>query len=133
LLDHDHTFVFDDFCFYLLLLAGFQISFVLCFLAHSLDGVHDVRLLREKCVAEVGCPLDIVGEPLDDIGQGGESLNTWVPRLLGDGVGKSFVLQRGVLLEPLVELNDFERVRRSGEGLGQERIGIESDGRDEGV
>jgi len=38
-----------------------------------------------------------------------------------------------VLLEPLVELNDFERIGRRGEGLGQERIGIESDGRDEGV
>jgi hypothetical protein len=38
-----------------------------------------------------------------------------------------------VLLEPLVELNDFERVGGRGEGLGEERIGIESDGCNERV
>jgi hypothetical protein len=133
LLDHDDTFVFDDLGFYLLLLGRFQISFVLSFLAHSLDCIHDLSLLSEKCVAEVSGPLDVVGESLDDIGEGGESLNAWVPRLLGDGVGECFVLQRGVLLEPLEELNDFERIGGRGEGLGEEWIGIESDGRDERV
>jgi hypothetical protein len=76
--------------------------------------------------------LDLVGESLDDVRKGGESLNTWIPWLLGD-VGESFVLQRGVFLEPLVELNDFERIGRSGESLSQERIEIESEGRDERI
>ena len=98
-----------------------------------MGGIHNVGLLGKKCVAQVGGPLDVVGEPLYDIGEGGESLNAWVLRLLGDCVGESFVLQRRVLLEPLLELNDFERIGRSGESLGQERIRIESDGRDEGV
>jgi hypothetical protein len=48
LLDHDDTFVFDDLGFHLLLLGGFQISFALSFLAHSLDCIHDLSLLSEK-------------------------------------------------------------------------------------
>ena len=39
----------------------------------------------------------------------------------------------GVLLEPLLELNDFEGIGGRGEGLGEERIGIECDGCDERV
>ena len=48
-------------------------------------------------------------------------------------VVESFVFQSGMLLEPLVELNDFERIGGCGESLGQERVGIESDGCDERI
>jgi len=38
-----------------------------------------------------------------------------------------------MLLELLEELNEFREDRGCGEGLGEERIGIESDGCDERV
>src|SRR5262249_12261145 len=44
LLDHDHTFVFDNFGFNLLLLGRFQIAFVLGLLAHALHGIHHFAL-----------------------------------------------------------------------------------------
>jgi hypothetical protein len=39
--------------------AGFERSFVLRFAAHPLHGIHDVRLLGEESVPEVGCPLNV--------------------------------------------------------------------------
>ena len=38
-------------------------------LAHALDGVEHVLLLREEGVAEVGRPLDVVRETFHHLGQ----------------------------------------------------------------
>jgi hypothetical protein len=71
LLDHDHTLALDDFGFHLLLLGRFQIAVVLCLLAHSLDSIHDIALLRQERVAQVGGPLNVICETLYDFGQPG--------------------------------------------------------------
>lgn len=51
LLDDDDLLGLDNFGFYLLLLAGFQIAFFLRLFAHALHRVHHVALLSQECVA----------------------------------------------------------------------------------
>ena len=92
LFDDDHALVFDDFGFHLLLLGGFQIALFLGLLAHALHGIHHIALLRQECVAQVGGPLNVVGEALDYIGQSRQGLDAWVPGLLRYGISESLVL-----------------------------------------
>jgi hypothetical protein len=125
LLDHDHSFVLNDLGFYLLLLGRFQIPLVLGFFAHALYGIHYVALLRQKCIPQIRRPLNVVCQTLYHVGQSGHGLYAWIPRLLRDSIGEFFVLQILVLLEPLLELDEFERIRGRGQGLGQQRIGIQ--------
>src|SRR5246127_5011157 len=68
LFDDDHALVFDDFRFYFLLLGRFQIALILGLLAHSLNGIHHIALLREEGVAKIGRPLDVVCQTLYHIG-----------------------------------------------------------------
>jgi hypothetical protein len=35
--------------------------------AHALDCIHHIRLLRQKCISQVGRPLDIARHPLHHI------------------------------------------------------------------
>jgi hypothetical protein len=51
LLDDDYTFAFDNLRLYFLLFIGFQIALLLRLLTHTLDGIHDVLLLCEECIA----------------------------------------------------------------------------------
>ena len=50
----------------------------------------------------------------------------------GHGVREGLVLEARVLREPLVQLDDLERVGGRREGLGEERVGVEGDRRHEG-
>jgi hypothetical protein len=76
-----------------LLLGGFQRALVLRFLTHALYRSHDVSLLGKKGVAEVRCPLNIVGQPFDDVREPGHRLNAWVPRLLRGRIGEGLALE----------------------------------------
>ncbi len=104
-----------------------QGSLLLRLLPHPLDGVHDVALLVEEGVPEIRRPLDVVAEPLDDVGNRRHRLDARVPGLLGDRVGERLVLQVLVLREPLLELHDLQRVGGRHERLGQERVRVEGD------
>ena len=67
LLDDDHSLVLNDLCLNRLLRVGLQGSCALRFLAHSLNGVHYVALLREKSVAQVCRPLNVIRQPLHQV------------------------------------------------------------------
>jgi len=99
------------------------------FFSHPLHGVHHIALLREEGIAEVGRPLDVVAQAFDDVGQPGEPLNGRIPIFLLDGGGEGLALQVGVPGQPLLQLDDFKRVRRGGKRLRQERIRIKGDRR----
>jgi hypothetical protein len=118
LFDYDHTLALDDLGLHLLLLARFQITGVLRLLAHALHSIHQIALLRQESVAQIGGPLDVVCQALDYIGQSGHRLDTWIPGLLRDGIGECLILEPGIPRQPLLELDQFERVRGSYEGLG---------------
>jgi hypothetical protein len=125
LFDDDRALVFDDLGLYFLLLTRLQIAGSLSLLTHALDCIHHVALLRQKGVAEISCPLDIVSQALDQIGHCGQSLDAWIPRLLRHSIGEGFIFQPGILSKPLLELNDLKRIRGGGKGLGQHRVWIE--------
>jgi hypothetical protein len=65
--------------------------------------------------------------------EGHQRLNAGVPSLLPGGVYHLCALQVAVLLEPLLGLDDLERISAGGQYLSEERIGIEGDGRDQVV
>jgi hypothetical protein len=64
LFNHDDALAFDDSGFDLLLFGGLQSTFVLSLLAHALNSIHDIAFLRQKCVAQVNGPLDVVSQAL---------------------------------------------------------------------
>jgi len=51
LFNYDHLFVFDNGSFDLLLFGRLQIPCISCLFPHALHGIHDVILLRKKCIS----------------------------------------------------------------------------------
>src|SRR5580704_2610630 len=62
--------------------AGGQLSGLLGFCAHSLDCIHYILLLREKSVAEIGRPGNVVIQTLEHVGKHDQRLHARVPILL---------------------------------------------------
>ncbi len=133
LFDYDDALVFDDLGFHLLLLGGFQSAFFLGLLAHALNGIHDVALLCQKGVAEISGPLNVVSQPLYHFGQSRQSLDARIPRLFRHRIGERFVFQIVIFFQPLLELDDFERISGCSQDLGEQRVWIKGNGRYEGI
>ena len=125
----DHLFLLDHLRLDLLLLIGLQRPLFLRLLPHHLHRVHHLVLLRQEGVAQLGGPLDVVGQALDHLGHRRHRLDARVPGLLGDGVRQRLVLQVGMLRQVLVKRDDLEGIGGGDEGLGQQVVGIECDGR----
>jgi hypothetical protein len=98
-----------------------------------LDCGHHVSLLRQKCVSQIGCPLNVAGHACHHVRKHDQRLDTWVPRLLCDGIRQRLPCQILVLVHPLLKLNDLKRISGSSERLSQEIIRIERDRRDERI
>jgi hypothetical protein len=81
-------------------------------------------LLREECIPQIRRPLDIAGHPLHYVWKLYQSLNAWVPRLLCHCIRQCFALQILVSIHPLLELDNFKWISRSGECLSQQWVGI---------
>jgi hypothetical protein len=96
--------------FYFLLFSGFEIAIVLCFLAHALHSIHQICLLSQKSIAEIGRPLDIVRQTFNDLGQSGQGLHAWIPGLLCGCICQCLVFQILVLFQPLLELDDLQGI-----------------------
>jgi hypothetical protein len=110
LLDYDHLFIFHYLRLDFHLVAGFQIPLLLGFRAHALHGIHYVGLLGQNSISEICRPLDVICKPFDDIRKGSQGLNSGVPVLLLHRVRERLVFQILVLRQPLLELDDFQRV-----------------------
>jgi len=81
LLDHDNFLAFHCLCFHLHLIVGLEGTLILSLLAHPLHGVHDIRLLGQERVAEVGRPLDVICKSLHNIRKRRQGLDGWIPVL----------------------------------------------------
>jgi hypothetical protein len=66
------------------LLIVLQRSSPLSLSSHALNRIHDVALLRQEGVAQIGGPLNVIGQEFDDIRQSRHRLDTWIPGLLLD-------------------------------------------------
>jgi len=109
-LNDDDVLLLDDLRFDFLLFRGFQMPFVLRLLAHALYSIHKVRLLSQECISQIGRPLNVVGKPFHYFGNSGQSLHAWIPRLLRRCIGECLVLEVRIFLQPLLELDDLERI-----------------------
>ena len=92
LFNHVDVPAFNQLCFYHLFRRGFQIAGALCLDAHALHGLHHIRFLRQKGVAELSRPLDVVCQALDDVRERGHRLDARIPWLLGDLLGKELLV-----------------------------------------
>jgi hypothetical protein len=126
---NDHLLAFDHLRLDLHLLVRYERPFIFRLRAHPLHGIHHVLLLSDEGVAEVGRPLNVLRKPLDHIGQRGHRLNTRVPGLLRHrGVQFLLVLRElGIVLQPLVKLDQFERISRCHQNLREQIVRIERD------
>ncbi len=78
--------------------------------AHGLNGVHHIRLLRQKRIAQVRGPANVMTENVQNIGKSDQCLNARIPVLLLSGVDPLSCRQIPVLLQPLLRVDDFERI-----------------------
>ena len=127
--NYDHRLVVDGLGCNLLLLGRFQRALLLGLAAHPLHGIHHIAFLRQERVTQIRSPLDVVGEPLHDVGQSRQSLHAWIPRLLRDGVGKRFILQSRIFRQPLLQLDDFEGIGGCSQDLRQQRVRVKGNRR----
>jgi hypothetical protein len=107
LLDDDDALVVDDLRFNFLMFVGRQGARALRLFSHSLDGVHDIALLRKKCVTQIGGPLNVIGQLLHHLGKRRHSLYAWIPRLLLSRTDERLTAQTFIFLQPLLQLNDL--------------------------
>ncbi len=97
--------------------------------AHPLNRVHDLRLLCEESVTEIGRPLNVLVQFRERVRHGHQCLYARIPRLLLGGVNERLAAEIPVALEPLARFNHLERVRAGYKYLTQQWIGIQCDRR----
>jgi hypothetical protein len=105
----------------------------LSFRTQALHCVHHIRLLCQECVSQVRRPLNISGHTLYNVWKLYQCLYAWVPRLLCHCVRQRFAFQILIVIHPLLKLNYFQWIGRSGERLRQQWIGVQRDRRDQRV
>jgi hypothetical protein len=95
-----------------LLLVVSQCSRSFGFGPHTLNGIHHVLLLRKKRITEIRGPLNVVSQTFDYVRQRSHRLNARIPWLLLDCFAQLLLVfpQAGVSLQPLLQLNDLQRV-----------------------
>jgi hypothetical protein len=128
-LDDDHLLAFDHLSLDLHLVICNERPFIFRLCTHSLHGIHYILLLGEKCVAEIGRPLNVLGKPFDHVRKRSHRLNAWVPRLLRNRVVQFLLVlsEFRVFLKPLVQLDQLERIRTGYQDLGEQIVWIECD------
>ena len=79
-LNHDYFFVLNCLRFDCLLRACLKIASSFRLGAHSLNGVHHVRLLSEKSISEIHHPGRVIAQLFDHIRKRSQRLNAWIVR-----------------------------------------------------
>ena len=110
LLDNDDLLAFHHLGLDCLLLAGFEIAFVLGLRAHALHRIHYLSLLSEKGVSQIGGPLDVICQAFHDVRKTRHGLHAGIPGLLLHRISQRFILEVRIFLQPLLKLNQFKRI-----------------------
>src|ERR1039457_1047207 len=87
--------------------------------SQPLHGIHDIGLLSEKCVPEIGCPTNVCIQPGDRVRENDKGLDTGVPVLLTSGFHQLGAFQVAILLQPLASFDDLERITGSHQDLAE--------------
>jgi hypothetical protein len=93
---------------------------------HALYSGHDILLLGQESVAQIGSPADVRRQAMQQIGHHDERLNTGVPWLRRRRRNQGFASERRILIQPLRSLHDFQRISGCGQKLTKNWIRVES-------
>ena len=97
--------------------------------AQLLDSVEHILLLREEGIAELLGPVQLRAHHFKRLRHRGERLDARVPGLGLHRIFKRGAFHRRIGLRPARRFHDLERIGRSHQHLGQQRIRIERDRR----
>ena len=97
----------------------------------ALHGVEHVLLLGQEGIAELLRPLELVGHRLQHLGKGDQRLHADVPGLGLDRLDRCVALDVRIGLYPARGIDDLERISGGHQHLGEHRIGVQGDWRDE--
>jgi hypothetical protein len=96
---------------HLLLFRGLQVALRLRLSTESLDGVHDVLLLRQKRVAQLQGHVELLAHRAKDLGKVHQRFHTRVPVLRLQGLGKRLAFQGLIGLYPPISLHNLQGIR----------------------
>ena len=99
--------------------------------AQALDGVHHIGLLGDNRIAELLRPVKLRTHQLQHVRRRHQGLDAVIPRLFVDRGLQRVALEILVRFEPTLGLHDVERIGRRHQHLGEQRIGVERDRRDQ--
>jgi hypothetical protein len=75
-----------------------------------LHGIHNVRLLSQERISQIGSPSNVGIQPIENIRKNYQSLNARIPILLTRGVHQLRALEIPILPQPLCRFHHFERI-----------------------
>ena len=101
--------------------------------AQPLNGVHHIGLLREHGIAELLRPVELAAHHGEHARRCGERLHAFIPALLVGFRLQCIALEVLVFVNPSGRLNDLERISRRHQHLGQQRVGIKRDRRNQRI
>ena len=131
--DHDDLLVLDLLNRDLLLLGGRQLVVRLRPRLQALDRIHHVRLLSKHGVAERLGPVELVVHHLEHARRAGQRLDAVVPGLLVDFRFQLIAFEVLVLFDPAGGSHHFQRIGRSRQHVGEQRVRIERDRRNQRI
>ena len=111
-----------------LLRAALEVAEIVGFAAEALHAVHHVVRLVDEGLADLRGPLEVFIHPGEEGGNTGDGFDAIVPRLGFDEVGAG-----GVGADEARGEDDLRGQGRGGEDLGEERIGVQGDGAEQGI
>jgi hypothetical protein len=114
---------------YLLLLVGLQVPGLVGLAPQALDGCGDRPLICRKRLANCGVVVNIFGHHRNHPREGTQGEKCRIEALLLRCIGQRLVGQGRVRGQPVVEVQNLLRISGRGRNLRQQRVWIQSDGR----
>ena len=114
-----------------LLFGRLQLVVGLSLGAQALDRVHHIGLLGNNRIAELLRPIEFRTHHLQHVRRGDQGFDAVVPRLLVDRRLQCIAFEILVCFKPTLGLHDVERIGRRHQHLGEQRIRIKRDRRNQ--
>jgi len=113
--------------FHLILVVAAQRAGSIGLRAQTLNRSRDRRLVRRKCVADGGVVVDVLRHHGDDLGKIYQGYERWIEARRLRRVGERGAAEIGILLQPVIHVENFLRIGAGSGDLREQRIRIERD------
>ncbi len=105
-----------------------QTAPIICVLPQCLNGIHDQRLVCQKCFADRFCPFQIFTHPAQQFRKCNQCLDAGIPVSVLNRLTSCVGIEMFVILRPPVSMDYLQWIGRRNEDMGEDGIGIERDG-----